>query len=89
MEQALGTGSRQFAGYKNSEVDKNVALARSTTDANVRADALKNIQRQMIADVPFFPLYRSTAYFAHSAKVRDLATFNDGSLLSDRLWLAR
>jgi hypothetical protein len=37
--------------------------------------------------VPFFPLYRSTAYWAQSAKVRDLATFNDGSLLSDRIWL--
>jgi peptide/nickel transport system substrate-binding protein len=89
MEQALSTGSRQFAGYKNSDVDKNIATARSTTDANVRAEALKNVQKQMIADVPFFPLYRSTAYFAQTGKVRDLATFNDGSLLSDRIWLGR
>ena len=28
MEQALSTGSRQFAGYKNSDVDKNIATAK-------------------------------------------------------------
>jgi len=37
--------------------------------------------------MPFFPLFRSQNYIAESSRVRDLATFNDGSLLSDRVWL--
>ena len=58
-----------------------------TSDGNTRNTALKAIQRQVISDMPFFPLFRSQNYIAQSSRVRDLATFNDGSLLSDRVWL--
>jgi peptide/nickel transport system substrate-binding protein len=87
LERVLSNGTSQYIAYSNADVDKNVALSRSTTDPNVRNTALKAIQKQMITDVPFFPLFRSPGFVAESSKVRDLSTFNDGALFSDRVWL--
>jgi peptide/nickel transport system substrate-binding protein len=87
LEMTLSTGTRNWGGYNNADVDKNINLARSTTDPNVRNTALKAIQKQMIADVPYFPLFRSPGFIASSSRIHDLATFNDGGLLSDRIWI--
>jgi peptide/nickel transport system substrate-binding protein len=87
IERVKTAGSNNQSAYSNADVDNNVNLARSTSDANTRNTALKAIQKQVISDMPFFPLFRSQNYIAESSRVRDLATFNDGSLLSDRVWL--
>lgn len=87
IERVKTGASNNQSGYSNSDVDNNVNIARSTSDGNTRNTALKAIQRQVISDMPFFPLFRSQNYIAQSSRVRDLATFNDGSLLSDRVWI--
>jgi len=87
IERVKSAGSNNQSGYSNSDVDSNVNVARSTSDANTRNVALKAIQKQVISDMPFFPLFRSQNYLAESSRVRDLETFNDGSLLSDRIWI--
>jgi peptide/nickel transport system substrate-binding protein len=87
IERVKTNGSNNQSGYSNADVDNNVNIARATADANTRNTALKAIQKQVISDMPFFPLFRSQNYIAEGSRVRDLATFNDGSLLSDRVWL--
>jgi peptide/nickel transport system substrate-binding protein len=83
---ALSNGNRNV-GYKNSTVDQAVLASQTATDNAVRIQALKDAQKQMIADVPFFPVHRQPLFWVSKANIRDVSTFDDGGLLTDRLWV--
>jgi peptide/nickel transport system substrate-binding protein len=80
-------GSRNFYNYCNTMVDQAVAVSRTTLDANARIQALKSVQRALIDDAVFVPLSHGGSMFAAKPNVRDISTFDDGGLLTDRIWL--
>jgi peptide/nickel transport system substrate-binding protein len=80
-------GSRNLYDYCNSAVDQAVTESRTTLDASVRAQALKTVQRLLIDDAMFVPLVHGGSMFATKPNVKDMATFEDGGLLTDRIWL--
>lgn len=86
-EAVITNGSRNFFGYSNPAVDQAVAEARTTMDPAVRNQNLKTAQKALIDDMLFVPLNRSAAFFASRSAVKDVATFDDGGLLSDRVWI--
>jgi peptide/nickel transport system substrate-binding protein len=86
-EMVLTAGTRNFQGYSNTAVDKAVADSRATADSAARIQSLKAMQQQLLADMPFFVLNRNPAFWAAKGSIRDLGTFDDGGLLSDRVWI--
>jgi ABC-type oligopeptide transport system substrate-binding subunit len=80
-------GTRNFYGYSNSAVDVAVAGSRSTVDDSARIHDLKTAQRSLIDDMLFFPLNRGAFFVISKGTVRDVATFDDGGLLTDRIWI--
>jgi ABC-type oligopeptide transport system substrate-binding subunit len=86
-EAVMSTGSRNFYGYGNPAVDAAITDSRATLDASARIRDLKNAQRLLIDDLLFFPLNRGAFFLAFKPAVKDVATFDDGGLLSDRVWI--
>ena len=48
---------------------------------------LKSVQRLLIDDALFVPLAHGGSMFAAKSNVKDVATFDDGGLLADRIWI--
>jgi len=86
-ESVITTGSRNFYGYSSTAVDAAVADSRTTVDSGARVRDLKAAQRTLIDDLLFFPLNRGAFYFVAKPTVKDVATFDDGGLLTDRVWI--
>ena len=86
-EAVITNGSRNFYGYSSAAVDSAVADSRTTVDADARIRDLKTAQKAVMDDMLFFPLNRAGLFFVFKATVRDVATFDDGGLLSDRAWI--
>ena len=86
-ETVVTKGSRNYTGYSNSQVDQAVADSRAALEGNARVAALKRLQGLLLQDVPLLVLSRSPYFWAQQPQVRDLATFDEGGLLSDRIWL--
>jgi peptide/nickel transport system substrate-binding protein len=76
-----------FTGYSNAKVDKAVDDSRAAIDANTRNAALKAMQAALLDDPAFLVVYRNPYFFAAQPEVRGLETFDEGGLLSDRVWL--
>lgn len=55
-------GQWLWIGYKNTEMDKLIADARSTGDAAQREQLYAKIQEIMVKDAPIVPVYQSKAY---------------------------
>jgi peptide/nickel transport system substrate-binding protein len=81
------TGTRNFQGYASAAVDQAVVASEATTDTNARNQALKDAQKQLIADIPFFPIHRQPTFWISRPGIKDVNTFDDGGLFSDRLWI--
>jgi peptide/nickel transport system substrate-binding protein len=86
-ETVVTKGSRNYTGYSNPAVDQAVADSRAALDGNTRVAALKKVQSLLLQDVPLLVLYRSPYFWAQQANIKDLATFDEGGLLSDRIWI--
>jgi ABC-type transport system substrate-binding protein len=82
-----GARAALFTGYSDSKVDKAVDDSRAATDPNARNQAIKAMQQALLDDPAFLVVYRNPYFFAAQPNVRDLATFDEGGLLSDRVWL--
>ena len=78
---------QQSAGYSNASVDKAIADSRAALDANARVAALKNLQSLLLQDIPDFIMYRTPTFWPNKSNITDLAFFDEGGLLSDRLWI--
>jgi peptide/nickel transport system substrate-binding protein len=78
---------QQAAGYSNPSVDKAIADSRAALDPNARIAALKNLQGLLLQDMPDYVMYRQPAFWPSQPNVRDLSFFDEGGLLSDRVWI--
>jgi peptide/nickel transport system substrate-binding protein len=88
--QQLQTGGARgpvYTGYSNSQIDAAITASRAATDANSRNNALKDMQRAALADVPILVLYRTPYFYAYKSNIKDLQFFDEGGILSDRLWI--
>ena len=86
-EAVVCKGSRNFFDYCNAAVDQAVTESRTTLDGATRVQDLKTVQRLLIDDAMFVPLAHGGSMFAAKSNVKDVATFDDGGLLTDRIWL--
>jgi peptide/nickel transport system substrate-binding protein len=86
-ETLLSKGSRNVTGYSSTAFDKAIADSRAALDPASRVQALKAAQRIAIDDVPVIVLYRAPIFWISTPNIRDLDTFDEGGLLSDRLWI--
>ena len=86
-ETVFSKGSRNYTGYNSAAVDQAVTDSRAALDAPSRVAALKKVQSLLLQDVPLLIIYRSPYFWAQQPAVRDLATFDEGGLLSDRIWI--
>ncbi len=62
-----------FARYCSAQVDAQLARERSTFDRRVRARALALVQRLLLADLPFDPLFRQDELWASAPWIRGIA----------------
>jgi ABC-type oligopeptide transport system substrate-binding subunit len=88
--QQLQTGGARgpvYTGYSNSQIDAAITASRAATDANARNNALKDMQRAALADVPILVLYRTPYFYAYKTNIKDLQFFDEGGILSDRVWI--
>lgn len=70
------------ARYRNSAVEKLIALSATQTNPRVRAETLVAAQHRAAADLPYLPLWwgRSATAFATGLGVRDYTSFTFNSL---------
>jgi peptide/nickel transport system substrate-binding protein len=80
-------GSRNFSGYSSSVVDKDIADSRAALDANTRIAALKQLQRDVMNDMPFVLLNLSPNIWVEQPNIRDFSVFDEGGPLLDRVWI--
>jgi peptide/nickel transport system substrate-binding protein len=85
----LCKGSSNFWDYCNTDMDNALTVARTSLDPASRNQALKQAQQIAINDALYFPRSHSMFLLLYNNKVQDLATFDDGGLLFDRIWLKR
>ena len=86
-ETLLSNGSRNRMGYNSPAMDKAIADSRAALDAPSRVQALKAAQRIALDDMPILVLNRSPIFWLTTPNMRDLDTFDEGGLLSDRIWV--
>ena len=83
----FSTGSSNFTGYKNSDVDAAFNTARTTLDQAARVAAYKTVQRDIVADNPNIWEGRAIFMTYFKPEVKDLALIEDGVPLVDRVWI--
>jgi peptide/nickel transport system substrate-binding protein len=71
-EQFYSTGSRNFVGYNNPEVDRLLDTSRDTLDPFVRKNALRQVHAKVHDDVPMVFLWTLDSYAALSVKIRNV-----------------
>lgn len=71
-DQFHSTGSRNFVGYKNPEVDRLLDESRSTIDPQVKKNGLRNVHRLVHDDLPMVFLWTLDSYAALSTRVRNV-----------------
>lgn len=71
-EQFYSTGTRNFVGYKNPEVDKLLDQARDSLDPAVRKTALRSVHSKVRDDLPMLVLWTLDSYAAMSTKVKNV-----------------
>jgi peptide/nickel transport system substrate-binding protein len=62
-----------YAHYCNPRVDADLARARSTFDRAARIRALSEVQRRLLVDLPFDPLFRVDDMWANAPWIRGIA----------------
>ena len=53
-------GSNNYMGYSSDEVDKLIETARQTFDEAQKSAIYKEIQKQIMVDSPWIPVYQQT-----------------------------
>jgi peptide/nickel transport system substrate-binding protein len=71
-DQFFSTGTRNFTGYKNPEIDTLLDKARDTVDPQVKKATLKDVHRIVHQDVPMVFLWTLDSYAALSTRVRNV-----------------
>jgi peptide/nickel transport system substrate-binding protein len=71
-EQFYSTGSRNFVGYANPEVDRLLDLARTTTDPQQKKASLRHVHALVAADRPVVFLWTLDSYAAMSSRVKNV-----------------
>jgi peptide/nickel transport system substrate-binding protein len=88
--QVMMTGGGRGAaltGYSNTGADAAMTDSRAALDPGARNAALKKAQQLLMADVPVLIVSRGPNFWGYKANIRDIAFFDEGGLLSDRLWI--
>ncbi|SDG34283.1 ABC transporter substrate-binding protein [Pseudonocardia oroxyli] len=78
---------RNFMGYSNPEVDAALVKGRSSGDEAERKAAYATVQRALVADMPFLPLWRVPSAMMYTSKVQGVKTIADGLVRIDEVWL--
>ena len=81
--------SGNFNKYSNPQMDAALDAGRTSLDSNARIQAYKTVQQLLADDVPSFFYARVQQGFLSSPKLHDMKLFEDGTPLTDRLWLSR
>lgn len=71
-EQFYSSGSRNFGGYKNPEVDALLDAARDAVDPQARKLALRQVHQKVRDDLPVHVLWTLDSYAALSTRVRNV-----------------
>lgn len=71
-EQFYTKGTRNFVGYTNPQSDALLDTARDALDPAVRKQALRDLHKQVAADMPMVFLWTLDSYAAISTKVRNV-----------------
>lgn len=71
-EQFYSTGSRNFVGYSNTEVDRLLDAARDTLDPYVRKSSLRSAHQVIHKDSPMVFLWTLDSYAAVSVRVKNV-----------------
>lgn len=85
--QTNGARGPLFTGYTNAAVDKAILDSRAAVDSAARNNALKTMQTELLKDVPILVIARSPYFYPYKSNIKDLAFFDEGGILSDRLWI--
>lgn len=85
--QTFATGNaRNFPGYSNPEMDKQIAIAQGSTDDAVRRQAFGEMQRLIVKDLPELFFARRNTYVAAQKSVKSLIPITIG-FRWDKVWL--
>lgn len=71
-------GGNNYSGYSNPEVDRLLAEAAQTNDADARAELYGRVVQQVHVDNPILYLYRVRSLTGYTADVAGVATYPDG-----------
>lgn len=71
-------GGNNYSGYSNPEVDRLLAEAAQTNDADARAELYGRVVQQVHVDNPIIYLYRVRSLTGYTADVAGVATYPDG-----------
>ena len=80
---------RNNANYCNPQMDAALTQAKQATTTSARASALAQAQEILWKDMPIFMINHQPPYKALAKKVGGAATFSDGMLTLDSIWLAK
>lgn len=84
FEYVFGSNKMPPAGanrgrYANPEVDRLIALGRSTTDPRVRREAYLRIQQIVHRELPYIPLWYLNTVAVHNRRLTNLNLFPNGN----------
>lgn len=69
-------------GYKNSEIDNLIEKGRHTFTKEERIDIYKQIEKILLIDLPYIPLWNERRIVVHNQKISNFFPRSSGSLLS-------
>jgi peptide/nickel transport system substrate-binding protein len=84
--QYICTNPSNPTGYCNKDFDAAVDKGKVTLDPNERAQAMKDAQKLLYADMPAFYFERRVTWHFSNAQTQNIHLVGDGFILVDRVW---
>lgn len=75
-----------WSTYRNPEVDKQLADARSTLDEAKRLESYQKVHETVASDIPVIPLYQVAAIYGASKHLAWTPTPNESLFLNRMTW---
>jgi ABC-type transport system substrate-binding protein len=87
---SIANSGSNFVGYSNKKVDKLIDEARVIMDKKTRITKLREVYKQIAADVPYIFLFNGKfKFYAHTARIAKEKDTYKYSIGSDYWWLSK
>lgn len=80
-------GSNNYMGYSSDEVDKLIETARQTFDEAQKSAIYKEIQKQIMVDSPWIPVYQQTTVSAMAKGVKGVKVYKTGHVIYTDMYI--